>query len=68
MIYSENAELGLTKPPSVTRVSTGAEAHEMIKSGDFDLVITMLRLGDMDVASFSQAARRHHANIQIVLL
>ncbi|MGE3181502.1 MAG: PEP/pyruvate-binding domain-containing protein, partial [Phycisphaerae bacterium] len=62
------ADLGLTNPPSVTRVSTGAEALEMIKSGDFDLVITMLRLGDMDVASFSQAARRHHANIQIVLL
>lgn len=68
MIYSEYADLGLTNPPNVTRVSTGAEALELIRSHEFDLVITMLRLGDMDVESFGRAARREREDLHIVLL
>ncbi|MFH1746148.1 MAG: hypothetical protein ABIG44_03790 [Planctomycetota bacterium] len=49
VIYSEYVDLGLTHAPNVTRVSTGEEALEAIRGGRFDLVITMLRLGDMDV-------------------
>ena len=68
MIFSEYAELGLTHAPDVTRVSTGAEALQMIRTGAFDLVITMLRLGDMNLPSFSRAARAYRADLQIVLL
>lgn len=49
VIYSEYNLLGLTHAPNVTRVSTGEAALAAIRDEHFDLVITMLRLGDMDV-------------------
>lgn len=68
MIYSEYVDLGLTHAPDVTRVSTGAAALEHICSGAYDVVLTMIRLGDMDIAQFSRAARYLKPDLEIVLL
>lgn len=67
-IYSEYIDLGLTHAPDVTRVSTGEEALQALAQQPFDLVITMLRLGDMDVFQFSRAVRERNPEIPIVLL
>jgi len=68
MIYSEFMDLGLTQSPNITRVSTGEEALGAIRAGAFDLVITMLRLGDMDVTRFSRAVRQLNPELPVVLL
>lgn len=68
VLYAEYADLGLTHAPNITRVATGEEALTAIGDGGFDLVITMLRLGDMDVAKFAQAVRRRRPHVPIVLL
>ena len=68
VIYSEYSDLGLTHAPNVTRVSTGEAALAAIREDRFDLVITMLRLGDMDVFRFSQAVPRFAPDLPIVLL
>jgi CheY-like chemotaxis protein len=68
MIYSEYLDLGLTHAPNITRVSTGEEALNAIRTGSFDLVITLLRLGDMDVAKFGQAVRQLRPDLPVVLL
>ena len=68
LIYSEYADLGLTHAPTVTRVATGEEALELIREGRFDLVITMQRLGDMDVERFGESVRALKPDLPIVLL
>jgi len=68
MLYSEYADLGLTHAPTITRVSTGEEALAAIDAGGYDLVITMLRLGDMDVRRFVQAVRARRQRLPVVLL
>ena len=68
VIYSEYLDLGLTRAPNVTRVSTGEAALSLIREQRFDLIITMLRLGDTDVFQFSEAARQSSPGIPIVLL
>ena len=67
-LYSEYTDLGLTHAPNVTRVSTGEAALSLIREERFDLVITMLRLGDTDVFRFSEAAKRYAPKLPIVLL
>ncbi len=68
MLYAEYLDLGLTHSPIITRVSTGEEALELIRTHDIDLVITLLRLGDMDVRRFTQAVRRMRSDLPVVLL
>lgn len=68
MIYTEYLDLGLTHAPNVTRVSTGEEALAAIRESNYDLVITMLRLGDMDVAKFAAAVQHVKPGLPVVLL
>ncbi len=68
MIFTEYIDLGLTHAPSITRVSTGEEALNQLRQGSFDLVITMLRLGDMDVAKFGAAVHDIKPDLPVVLL
>lgn len=68
VLYAEYADLGLTHAPNITRVATGEEALAAITEGHFDLVVTMLRLGDMDVTKFVQAVRARRPGLPVVLL
>ncbi len=68
LIYTEYVDLGLTHAPSITRVSTGEEALAALREHEFDLVITMLRLGDMDLQKFSESVRIIHPGLPVVLL
>ena len=68
LIFSEYMDLGLTHAPRVTRVSTGEEALTAIREHRFDLVISMPRLGGMDVFAFGRAAREVRPELSIVLL
>ncbi|MCK4341948.1 MAG: histidine kinase [Phycisphaerae bacterium] len=68
MVFTEYQDLGLTHSPNITRVSTGEEALATIRQQHFDLVITLLRLGDMDVANFGQAVRELNPDLPVVLL
>ncbi len=68
MVYTEYVDLGLTHAPHITRVATGEDALAAIRESSFDLVITMLRLGDMDVPNFGQAVRALDPSLPVVLL
>lgn len=68
LIFSEYSDLGLTHAPEMTRVSTGEEALAAIREDRPDLVITMLRLADMDIAKFSAAVRTAAPGVPIILL
>jgi len=68
MLMTEYAELNLSYAPVITRVSSGEEALDVLVERPFDLVITMTRLGDMEVSVFGEAAKELRPDIPVVLL
>lgn len=68
-IAQEYSELNLSNPPSIVQVESTREALEL---GDelynFDLVITMYNVGDIDVFSFSREMKQRCPATPIVLL
>lgn len=68
VLFAEYHSLNLSYAPSVERVSTGTEALKMLKSGKFDLVIAMLRVGGMDVLDFARKVHKIAPEVPVVLL
>ena len=68
MIFTEYLELDLRFTPSIERVSTAEEALVKLRSEPFDLVISMARLGDMNVAEFGKSVQKINMGIPVVLL
>lgn len=67
-IFNEYSELNLHYAPHITRVNSGEAALRLLESQEFDLIISMLRLGDMDLASFCGNLKRQHPDLPVVLL
>ncbi|MFI3331973.1 MAG: PEP/pyruvate-binding domain-containing protein [Rikenellaceae bacterium] len=68
-INREYSDLNLSNPPSFTRVSSTAEALELLKEdGSFDFVITMYNIGVPDVFTFARLAKEINPNLPITLL
>jgi DNA-binding NarL/FixJ family response regulator len=68
MLFSEFLELGLYHAPRVARASTAEEALEKLRAEQFDLVISMLKVGDTDVVEFSRAVRDLDPDISLRIL
>lgn len=68
ILYSEYLDLDLRSTPSIERVSTADEALEKLQSEPFDLVISMARVGNMNVIEFGEAVQEINPNVPVVLL
>lgn len=68
VLFSEYLELNLRYAPRIQRVSTAAEALERLRRENFDLVISMLRVGGMDVIDFGKAVKDVVSDMPVVLL
>ncbi len=69
-VLSEYHDLNLSRVPVITRVSNGKRALKMLvdEPRRFDLVITSLNLGDMDVLRFARRVHKHLPDMPVVLL
>ncbi len=68
-IVQEYSELNLSNPPSIARVETTVEALHLMQGGEsYDLVITMLNVGEMDVFDFSGKMKAICPETALVLL
>ncbi|MHA2275191.1 MAG: PEP/pyruvate-binding domain-containing protein, partial [Candidatus Kariarchaeaceae archaeon] len=68
-IYTVYSKLNLSfPPPRILRVPSGVDAIEALKRRHFDLIITMRRLSDFDLISFSEKIREITIDTPIVLL
>lgn len=61
-------QLKLSWAPRITTVTTAVEALDLLLHRHFDLVITMTRLGEMDLTEFARQAKRLMPRLPIVLL
>lgn len=68
LLFSEYLELNLRYAPNIVRVSTAEAALQELSNGSFDLVISMLHIGDMDVAEFGWEVSRLDPGLPVVLL
>jgi CheY-like chemotaxis protein len=69
LLIGESLELNLQQIPSITQVSTGAEALALVRSQPrFNLVVTNLEVGDMDAARLAREIRESGLDIPIVVL
>lgn len=68
-IAQDYAELNLSNPPVIQRVETTVEALDIAQSGEqFDLILTMYNVGEIDVFDFSKRMKAISPDTPIVLL
>ena len=67
-ISGKYQEMALSSPPRVSRVSTGEEALSELKQRQYDLIITMPRLIDIDPFEFGKRAKEIQPGVPVVLL
>ncbi len=67
-IIHEYRGLNLSRPPKLTWVSTAQEALNTLSNKEFDLVITMPRLDDMDAFNLGRKIKKIYPELPIFLL
>ncbi len=67
-LFEEYASLGLTSPPKIVRTSNGESAFTLLKENHFDLVITMLNVGETGVVDLAEEIRQVYPDQLIVVL
>jgi CheY-like chemotaxis protein len=69
LVLSEFLDLNLRHPPTITRVSTGAEAlARATDDSRYNLIISSLHVGDMDAATLARRLRQRGVETPVVLL
>jgi CheY-like chemotaxis protein len=68
LLFSEYLELNLHYAPNIMRVSTAQEALDKLRTTSFDLVISMLRVGEMEVQDFGLEVMKLKPDLPVVLL
>jgi CheY-like chemotaxis protein len=67
-IIHEYRGLNLSNPPRFTWVATAGEALAALDEKNFDLVITMLHLADMDAFMLGRKIKNKDADLPVILL
>lgn len=67
-IYGEYRQLNLSTAPRVTSVPTGKQALEILENRSFDLVITMMRIGEISPFELGRQIKQLYPNMPILLL
>ena len=67
-LYKEYTSLGLSNPPKITHVSSEQEALSLLRSLNFDLVISMLDLGTDRVEVLAQQVKAINPELPFIAL
>ncbi|MBK5201736.1 MAG: pyruvate, phosphate dikinase, partial [Spirochaetaceae bacterium] len=68
-LYMEYTQLGLSNPPKITHVNSPLEAMELLNSNrEFELVISMLDIGDEKVEEFAEEVKKVFPTLPFVVL
>ena len=67
-IFGEYRQLNLSTAPRVTSVPTGKQALKLLEKRSFDLVITMMRIGEISPFELSKRIKEQDPDMPILLL
>jgi len=67
-IFGEYRQLNLTTAPRITSVPTGEDALEKLKENRYDLVITMMRIGEIGPFQLAKRIKAMHPDLPVLLL
>jgi len=67
-LYGEYQQLNLSTAPRITGVPTGRQALQTLAGQPFDLVVTMLRIGEPDPFEMAAEIKRLHPGLPVLLL
>jgi hypothetical protein len=67
-IFTEYSELNLSNAPRIIHATSGARALAMIAERHFDLVMTMMRIGDTDAGALGRQVKALRPSMPVVLL
>lgn len=67
-LYKEYTQLGLSNPPKITHTNSEKDALEILKSGQFDLVISMLDLGSGRVEALAESVKAYNPQLPFIVL
>ena len=67
-IFQEYVTLNLRYPPKFTQVSTADGAISELARRSYDMVITMLNIGNVRSLELAEQIREHHPHIPVVVL
>jgi len=67
-IFGEYEQLNLSTPPHITSVPTGQDAINKLKEQSFDLLITMMRIGEVGPFQLAKETKKLYPNLPVLLL
>ncbi len=67
-IFGEYRDLELTSPPRITRVSSANDAFKELSARQYDLIITMTHIIDLDPIEFGKKVKELQPETPVVLL
>jgi CheY-like chemotaxis protein len=67
-IYGEYMQLNLSTAPRVISVPTGEQALELLEHKRYDLVITMMRIGEISPFKLSRKIKEMYPDLPVLLL
>ncbi len=67
-LFSEYQNLQLSWAPRITHAASAREALQLLEERKFDLVITVVRLQELEAGRFSQLVKEQYADLPVVLL
>ncbi|MFZ3045617.1 MAG: PEP/pyruvate-binding domain-containing protein [Desulfatirhabdiaceae bacterium] len=67
-IINEYSGLNLSLPPRVSRTSSGHQALSLLEQKNFDMVITMPHVDDMDALTLGKRIKEIYSELPIILL
>ena len=68
LILTEYRELNLSSAPRIRRAASAEEALELLSTQQFDLVLSMTRLGDVDAVEFAGRVKAVNGLLPVVVL
>lgn len=67
-IFNEYIELNLFHAPRITRVYTAESAFDILENHQFDLIITTIRVGELDIGRFCNAIKEKYPETPLIML
>lgn len=67
-LFTAYAKFDLTAAPRMTHAETGADALRLLTARRFDMVISVVRVEDMEISEFSRRVKESHPSLPVVML